>query len=158
MKARDFQRSAVYAAEKIAFNCLTFSNPDFSSLQECEQFAMRIKTCAFYKLAGGWQRIKLTDGRARRGACYQPPHKASGLKPGVIKLPKDMRHKWVIVHEFAHALVQVLNPLAPAHGGCFTRVYIELVRDVLGEEAACNLENEFKIAGLKIQTKEQVLS
>ena len=125
---RDFQRSKVYKAERGAWECC---DPEkLLSLEECQKLIKKA-----VRFMGRRCIPKVTDGRGRRRATF----KFGALRGGPqIALPKWSRTRWVILHEYAHAVAD------DHHGPKFTRAYIKLVRRFIGKIEAEILKIAFK--------------
>jgi len=89
--------------------------------------------------------VKLHDGRGSQTAW---------ASPNVISLPRWARRKLVVLHELAHVVTwQCYGKDRPAHGRTFARVYLRLVRHVLGQEAARELRWAFRRHRIRFQRR-----
>src|SRR5262249_50061373 len=89
--------------------------------------------------------VQLHDGRGSQSAW---------ASPNVISLPRWARRKLVGLHELAHVVTwQCYGKDRPAHGRTFARVYLRLVRRVLGQEAARELRRAFRVQGIRFRRR-----
>lgn len=125
---RDNQRSRVYAAERDAFTWgQTIPNHELDHWLET-----KVLSRAWFRRRWGNRTIRVELG------------KGGGLAQGsTIRLGVGARNEWVFLHEVAH----VLTP--DKHGPQFAAVYVYLVGQVLGKEAAATLKAHFKAKGVK---------
>lgn len=136
---RDFQRSKVYAAERSAF---TFS-PEFTTIDECDDFARIITGCSYWLLNNGKTNYRLHDGRGHRSAYFK-------RKSNTIVLPRWARSRFVIIHEFSHFLTFIKHgDSVPSHGRVFCRHYLDLISELMGADSAALLERAFMSHGVK---------
>ena len=71
----------------------------------------------------------VTDGRARRTACYvYDDHE--------IRLPRWSRTEMVVLHETAHAILWAALPSAAGHGPEYARLYLDLLDYYAGVDPA----------------------
>lgn len=141
-RPRDSQRSKVYAAENKAFPHM---HDERMTLAGCKSFVSIVVNCQFWKESKGRKIVKIKDGRGTRRAMYYP-------KTNKINLPKWARNEWVIIHELAHFLCwQKHEDTVPSHGVKFCGIYLKLVEQVLGAEAAVDLAVSFEMRGVKYE-------
>ncbi len=128
-RSRDNQRSKVYAWERAAVvrlgEAASLYEPDFKTLEECEEFMRPI-----------WRKERGRVGLARQKAPELSRNlwgqrSAMAMDDHTIKLPKWARSRWVILHEMAHRL----TPDDEAHGPRFVGVLIGLVARWAGYSA-----------------------
>ena len=111
--ARDTQRSAVYAWER----ALPEWPGEELTLAGCQELVRRVWGAHLRSDAP-----LVTDGRARRRACYAPHNHQ-------IRLPRWSRTSLVVLHETAHAILyasEAANAHAH-HGPEFARLYLNLL-------------------------------
>lgn len=111
---RDGQRSRVYAWERRCVKELGRGNisiAEFESLQECASYAEPI-----------WRKERGRVGMAERAApTIERPHR--GQRRALahfghrITLPRWVRSRWIILHELAHRLTAMDEPLGPRFVG-----------------------------------------
>lgn len=130
-RSRDFQRSAVYAWERVAF-----PNIDAGCMQldACVELARM--------MYGAW--VIVQDGRGRRRGCAR-----LGRRLPTISMPRATRTPAYLAHEVAHLLVKKHNRGAPAHGGHFMGHYLTLVAEYLGYDRSV-LVASAQAAGLRV--------
>lgn len=146
-RQRDIQRSAVYAAEDMAFD--KNKDAEFETLAECNDFAKRIICSEYWLKNKGLKRFSLSDGRGRRSACFKGIE--HGYRRNTICLPKWSRSRWVIIHEFAHFLTMRTDGKYKAwHGATFCRHYVELILEMIGQEECNKLETCFREKSVKV--------
>lgn len=117
---RDQQRSKVY----VFGGKIGETMPADYSLDDVRELVTRVAT------AYGIRPPKVTDGRRRTRACYDPYRHE-------IKLPRWARNRKTILHECAHAIA-----VGDEHGPVFMRVFI----DLLVQYAACKRRETTKLA------------
>ena len=143
MTERD-QAQRIYKAEFQA----GFRQIDELELGECQQYINKILASKFVRekyLRSDIREIFVTDGRGRRNAGAGYGFAKGSIQP-VIKLPRSMRCRWVILHELAHHFAR----LSQGHKSKFATVYLDLVREFLGEESYQKLLTQFAICKIKI--------
>jgi hypothetical protein len=121
-KVRDSQRSAVYRWER---SLDTTMHAEQMTLEQCRDLIGKVwKRYAYGRMPN------VADGRGTR--------KAYGSKSR-ISLPRWSRNPTVVLHETAHALVQLhLGNAVAGHGPEFARVFLGLLEeymDVCGSKA-----------------------
>lgn len=115
-EARDSQRSAVYAWER----ALPSWPGTPLALLECQELVSLV-----WHEHMGPRPPRVTDGRARRTACYvYDDHE--------IRLPRWSRSEMVVLHEAAHAILWAALPEAAAHGPEYARLYLDLLARYAG--------------------------
>ena len=129
-KMRDNQRSRLYKAERAAWNCCY---PVKSlSLDDCKRL---VKKAA--RFTDG-PTPSVLDGRGRRsawGSWYN------------IKLPRWARTRWIILHEYTHAIT------SDKHGPSFAKTYLALVRRFIGHTEGEILKIAYKQYRVKYITR-----
>jgi predicted metal-dependent hydrolase len=89
-------------------------------------------------------------GKVARGTlCYDRRY---DVYYAYLELPPWALHKYVILHEIAHAL-QTENP---THGRQYARIVLGLVRHFLGKDMMIKLRNSFKENGIKYCKKKKL--
>jgi len=137
---RDFQRKAVYTAER----ALPEHDNGHMDIHGCRAFVQKVlKSKRVFKLThiktnetlyrDFCQSIEVRDGRGTRWA-----------KGGryFISLPKWARTKLVILHELAHSFT-IRRYSNAKHGPEFCHVFLNVVRMMMGKEVAGRLEESF---------------
>src|SRR5262249_27229542 len=90
-------------------------------------------------------RLRVTDGRGS-GVAW--------ADRGALHLPRWARRKLVVLHELAHVVTWTCyGACKQAHGRTFARVYLVLVRRVLGQEAARELRRAFRVQGVRFRRR-----
>lgn len=140
MKARDTQRSKVYAAEKAAFKDVQCANVRLETVGEIEKFTKAVWEHQWFgdtfPKATIWGSPEVSDGRGRR---------CGGATSIGISMPKFTRTKWYVIHEISHTVVLRQHGSSVAsHGWEYCAVYLKLVRRILGVEAHDALKGSFK--------------
>ena len=137
MRPPDRQRSLVYNWETAHMHSLRLVLPDVHSRAwelgsgeawnlQLQDLLNRVK--ADYKLD---KRLKLEISRQLKGGNYRPILH-------LIKLSPSYAHRWILLHELAHAVVDNrISPLGSknktaSHGPEFVAVYVELLGRYLG--------------------------
>lgn len=93
---RDSQRQAVYNWERQMER--TFKLDQTMPLDHCQDFIRYI----WRKYANRYLNVpEAHDGRRRRRACWE----VWGPQRAVIKLPRRLRTKWIIIHEIGHGIL-----------------------------------------------------
>jgi hypothetical protein len=133
-RARDTQRSRVYAAER----AVEWTDGHLT-LEECRALARRISTSAWFRRTFAWSgpAIEVKDGRGCRRAL------GGGSS---ITLPKWARQYWVVLHEIAHC---VTPSRYAAHGPEFVDNLMRLIRHVLGVDAYRTVRDTFAEYGIR---------
>lgn len=147
-KVRDNQRKKVYEAEK-CFDALHISKP-LASLQDIEGFLRFVYTSDWFQ--AHFPRVKqfvVKDGRGRSSACgwgYTYNDRGVIAMGAAMKVPRSLRRDWVVLHELAHGI----QPQATAwHGPEFCGIYVRLVQQFMGDEAAKVLLRNFHVQRVK---------
>jgi len=148
---RDSQRSKVYAAERMAFDGHPVDYPEMKDVLRCVAHVLksaRVKR-SFPIL---FERdFVIKDGRRARSATGW----ASGMS-----FPREMRKRWVILHELAHVIHQreeqalrfdaemtqlrARKGFFQSHGWRWAEVYLKLVLWFMGRPAYDALRKAFK--------------
>ena len=138
--ARDSQRKKVYDSENAAF--LDMFKQEFITLEECKAFVDIVTNSKYWLKHKGYKRFYLKDGRGTRSAWYCHPKRE-------INLPKWSRNKKAIIHELAHALTHKTHGGGvPSHGRFFCTHYIALMQELLGDDEALKLWQQFDDRGV----------
>lgn len=141
--ARDTQRQKVYDAERAAFGG---SKPEGYSIAEMQQLIDKWRSSKVLQrhYPRATRPLRVADGRGRRRACFAP----MGLfHDDELRMPRWSRKKWVLLHEFAHALTY--SSARAWHGWEFCECYLYLVRVYIGRGAEEKLAREFKAHHVK---------
>lgn len=154
-KARDNQRSKLYAAEREAFegNYPCDETPGYS-VAECQEIVDKITHSRWW--AGrydGKLDVKVHDGRGFRSATAYP------WGPDIY-LPLWARKEWVICHELAHVGLYRLEVYkysyenhSASHGPEYAKEYLAIVKRWIGKEEAEELRQSFKSGRVKFRAK-----
>ena len=144
MKKRD-QAGKVYKAEGLVMGVYAGGNrKEEMTLQEAQKFVDAVMKRSYVRRNYFFKYpIKVLDGRGRRSAC-------ATFRDGefAICLPKQMRNRYVILHEIAHHINR-----GHGHHAWFTSCLLDLVRNVLGKEQADALQGAFHFTGVKVRGK-----
>jgi putative metallohydrolase (TIGR04338 family) len=143
----DKQTEPLYEAENSVFS---FRDPRnyLGTVPAVERFLDHVVSSAWF--LDRWPvmegaEVKLRDGRGSQSAW---------ASPSAISLPRWARRKLVVLHELAHVVTwQCYGKDRPAHGRTFARVYLRLVRRVLGQEAARELRWAFLRHGVRFRRR-----
>lgn len=141
--SRDVQKSRLYAAEDAALNghppsptsrrylILDTLHPDgyrYASIASTQAYVDAVRTSAPFQRRWGHRSLKVypNAGSSRGGG-------------GLLHMSADhRRNEYVVLHEMAHNL----SPRS-GHGPEFAAVYLELVKVVMGAEAAAVLRSSY---------------
>lgn len=143
MTERD-QAQRIYKAQFQA----GFRQIDELTLGECQQYINKILASKFVRekyLRHDIREIFVTDGRGRRNAGAGYGFAKGSVQP-VIKLPHGMRCRYVILHELAHHFAR----LSERHKAKFASIYLDLIKEFLGEEPYQKLLTQFARCKVKI--------
>jgi putative metallohydrolase (TIGR04338 family) len=140
---RDNQRSKLYKAEKVlADKAFTYR---LDTVRDMERLVKKVQTRATLVRRYGPELRKpifVGDGRGKRNA--------GGDGQGIY-MPRWSRTAYIVLHELAHTISirkYGRSAIAP-HGRHFCAVYLDLVRFILGKEAADALKASFRDRGVK---------
>jgi len=133
MRARDYQRSRCYAAERKARELLGSKNRSFETVQdiqnELENFKSRKEFLEQFKDC----QIRVKDGRGRRRPCCEIYSILSVMIPNfTLKFPKWSRNALTVMHELTHTQIAVDLPW---HGATFCQKLLQLIELYMGKEA-----------------------
>jgi len=122
---RDSQKARLYAAERDAFDWgQTIPNGELQVWLE-----KNVLSRAWFRRRYGNQYIEVSLMRGGGRGGY-----------GEIRLGREARNEWVMLHELAHNLAGV----NAGHGPEFAGVYLRLVHHVMGREVAACLRDSYK--------------
>ena len=144
----DLQAERLYAAEN-STRCFSDPRCYLGTMSATANFLGEVVRAEWFRER--WPtmedvRIRLLDGRG----CQSGWARADGT----ISLPTWARRKLVVLHELAHVVTwQHYGLDQPAHGRKFAWVYLELVRRVLGKEAARELRRAFRVQGVRCRRR-----
>ena len=146
---RDTQRSKVYAAENKALKPFAVR---IETVPEIERYVERVRKRATLARRYGPELarpIRVGDGRMRR--------RAGGDAAGIY-MPRWSRTQWIVLHELAHTISIRKHGRSniAGHGREYCAVYIDLVRYMIGKEAADALKASFVEHGVKYKKKRSV--
>lgn len=144
-RARDSQRSKVYAAERRIQTGRTYG-----SVADMQARVDRLTDSAWF--ARRWPRLHRTgilvlDGRGRRRACAtEAYHPSRGDYVPAIKMPLWSRQPAVLMHEIAHHCADETYGIrdVAAHGWQFAETMLVLTRHVMGDEVHATLKASYK--------------
>jgi putative metallohydrolase (TIGR04338 family) len=163
-RSRDFQRSKVYKSEALCWgNGVTKIHHNsvrtLETLPEMALYVLRIlQNPELRKLYGAHLEdpIEVGDGRGTRRPYAFGTHK--------ITIPKWARTNAIVIHEVAHVLNNRCHRLPSVneytarihaadyspHGAAYTRVYLDIVKAMMGEQASKDLRKSFDAAKVKV--------
>ena len=136
---RDVQRTKLYRAEDSAFSEMhdeKFNKDQSVDFIQCVLYSDYWKKCKGFKAIS----IKFRNGGDR--ACYY--HKGK-----FITAPPWARNEFVLIHELAHSLTAKEDITLAYHGRVFCNHYLNLIRELLGESKAEDLEISFLEYGVR---------
>lgn len=142
---RDNQRNKLYKAEKV----LSKISKPLATVPDMEKFIKALSKKATIKKRYGNELnrdVYVGSGKARRAA--------GGDAKGVY-MPLWSRTEYIVLHELAHCISMRKfgrNMIAP-HGWEFCLVYMDLVRFVMGREAADLLKASFRQHKVRYKAK-----
>jgi putative metallohydrolase (TIGR04338 family) len=143
IRTRDTQRSKVYAAEaqfrNMNFQPQLFPDVKLKQIWECQSYVDRVLDQHWFRARFGERKITVDYGR-RGGMAY-------GSRK--ITLGVWARQPIVILHEIAHCVA----PYDNRHGAEFAGIYLFLIKQVYGVEAAKALRACYKEARVKTSNK-----
>ncbi len=118
-RARDSQRAKLYASEKGVPR-----GRRFATFAECEAYVDRVVHSPWWRSRFPHVRaVEVKDGRGRRHAGGSALHR-------FVTLPRWARSELIVLHELAHVAD---HPHNAGHGPEFVGIYLDLVREFLGE-------------------------
>lgn len=146
-RARDSQKKKLYASE----DKVDAKTPDLESMLYVKLFADKVVGSAYYRKHYGHMTVDVRDGRRRRSACASGGYNGHGI----IRMPRWSRSKMIVLHELSHLAVAYNHKDVGVtwHGREFARIYLDLVRHVLGDAKAEELKASFKAHGVKYKPK-----
>lgn len=148
MTIRDSQKKRVYKAERAVF----LANPTrrFNTLEQCVDFAVKV-----LKKRAIRNRYDDVIGDKTVTVAFRRGRFSYGWYSG-IELSKYGRCEWIILHELAHVIQQRWERKNREHTAhhcwLFCKIYLDLVRYVLGKEAADALKASFRKNKVKYKT------
>ena len=138
---REFQRSAIYRAEKRFWDLNCGVLPVYDTIAEVEAEVLRLAN--LFPQYPILKTIVCKPGQARSRACYKPEQNA-------ICIIKSQRTQPTIIHEVCHAIAS--NISEPWHGVTFAKRTLELTRTALGEEFYSELKLYYDEEGVRYDT------
>jgi len=140
-RERDTQRQKAYRSERSVFQTATNHDKQeqFESLLHVQNYLDKLVTRAWFKTRWGEMCVTVCKGKAN---YYRGFH---------ITLNNFGLHKWVVLHELAHACTP--KATGGGHGRYWARSYIELVKFEIGEDYANQLKEAFNQNGVKYKVK-----
>jgi len=145
---RDSQKQKLYDAETITRRLMEKQNlnPSFSSIEEIQKFIDKLISSAWFKKRFGDNVVcKVINARENQRTAYARFHN--------ISLPHWAWNKVVVLHELSHI---VSRHYEGSHGRFFARAFLEIVRHVLGQEAAWILKKYYKKGKVKYLPKREL--
>lgn len=144
-RERDTQRKRVYAAERVLDDYGRIEN-----VSEIQVYVNKIWASKWarkhFRMACACFSPLVADGRGTRIA-------RGGWQR--LNLPRWARTKTVILHELTHAL---LPDEGASHGWQFAKAYLDIVRHVLGREAAAKLKAAYRQYHVRFRPKRRLSS
>ncbi len=136
VRPRDNQRSRLYKAERV----LNKLSKRLEKVDDMKRFVDRLRKRATIVRRYGVElktSIFIGDGRGKRNA--------GGDSRGIY-MPLWSRTEYIVLHEMAHCIAcrRYGRYNIAAHGREFAAVYVDLVRYMLGKEAADTLKASFR--------------
>lgn len=137
-RLRDSQRSKVYAAERASIQ----SAPEerFRNLSDIEHYLVKMISSAWWQRRYPVRSIAVKSGAGTRNAMGTNYSRTRGM----ISIPLWARQETVILHEVAHVVAGATYGSIPAHGREFCKVFLDLIRWRMGDEAWRSLKDEFR--------------
>ena len=137
-RARDTQRSKLYAAESVVHG------DKFESVADMQRYVDKLVGRAWFKRR--WPNvtsIEVRDGRGRsRAGAYS--------RGGYITMPRWSRYEEVVLHEVAHIVTDYQHGTnLAAHGWQFAHNLIELVHYHMGKDEADKMKASFRKAKVR---------
>jgi hypothetical protein len=150
--AIDSQKRKVYAAEGAAFADLSSKDVDLRSHTQCEIWINRQLQRARLRTALREIGVVIPD----RVRIHPVGHSGGGGR-NAINASKWMRNKMSLLHELAHVLNDYGGYMGKAgHGWEYCRVYLLVVRHVLGSGWEKKLKVAFKKHGVRFRPKREL--
>jgi putative metallohydrolase (TIGR04338 family) len=140
----DQQRQRLYAAED------TPTRATLPTVAEAQAYTDKVLGRAYLRRKYAFllpRKVTVLDGRMRRSACASHTFEHGP----VIRLPRWSRSEQVILHELAHHITW--GSRDGDHGPTFATVYLDLVRHMLGAEAAARLQARYRVHGVRVLDK-----
>lgn len=145
---RDSQRSRLYKAQEFLYDesksewAIKFNHLDLNSktsIYFCQRYVNLILSQKFITKRFGERKIWVKSGRGG-GKAYGSSFISLGLWA---------RNESIVLHEIAHCLA----PRNVKHGPEFAGIYLFLVKNVFGNEAAAKLRQSYKAHGVRYTNK-----
>lgn len=152
-KVVDSQRQKVYNAEaqfrSMQFQSKVFPEFDLADLYRCQSYVNLVLDQKWFRARFGERKIMVAPGR--NGGVAYGSHK--------ITLGVWARQQSIILHEIAHCVA----PYQTKHGAEYTGLYLFLVKQIFGAEAAkalrtCYKEHRVKVSYKALPKPKKVLS
>lgn len=147
----DYQKSKVYAAERVAERRMAVAGIELRNLTDIHELRLWVQDFTFstwFRRRWGHHNIEVADGRG----CVN-------ARGGYNKLtmPRWARAGLVPLHELAHAAKWNRRTWNEApHGRDFCKRFIEMVKRVYGQEAAVILKKAFRDGKVKTSGRDEV--
>ena len=132
----DYQRQAVYDAEEI---CSFWLQGKHLSVKEADKLITRISKWA--KIEKPYCQFNATD---KEGEVFPV---AKGMAHTII-LPEFAMNESYICHEMAHVITYQKKQI-DYHGPKFIKIYLDIIKEILGVNNYKELLNTFKIYNIK---------
>jgi putative metallohydrolase (TIGR04338 family) len=137
VRPRDSQKSRLYKAERAALDKIS---KRLDTIDDITRFVDRIRKRATIVRRYGYElkrSVFIGDGRGKRNA--------GGDSRGIY-MPKWSRTEYIVLHELSHCIAcrRYGRYNIAAHGREFAAVYVDLVRYIIGKEAADALKASFR--------------
>ncbi len=131
---RDSQRKRVYEAERDFEEVYGSGKKTLLSIPQCQDYTNET-------LSGDYWRTHYPYIRSIRVRPIKSKSAFSNFFLGLIELPPHFFNELTILHELAH---HVVPPPHAAHGPLWGAVYIDMVREFMGNQMASNLTKAFQ--------------
>lgn len=134
----DPQKNRLYAAEDVP------TSPTMATVAEVQRYVDKVLGRAYLRKKYGSRlprKVTVLDGRMRRSACATYTWQGA-----VIRAPRWSRSEQTVLHELAHHITWRDQD----HGPEFAAVYLDLVRHMLGADAAARLQARFRVHGVRV--------
>lgn len=141
-RARDTQRSKLYAAERAA-GCFDKDLGERPTLERAQAYINTVTRSPWTVRKFGTFRIEARPGKGS----------ASAHGSRVILLGIPSRTRQIILHEIAHCIAYRRHPGVASHGREFAALYLELVQHFLGVDRAKQLRAEFRARRVRVGPK-----
>ena len=139
----DRQQQRLYKAEEVPLT------PTMDTVREFQAYVDKVLGRAYLRRTYGMRlprRIRVADGRRRSSACAMETWEG-----WEIRAPRWSRSEQTALHEIAHCVHGTSR--GGDHGPEFAKVYLDLVRHMLGAEAAARMQTRFRVYKVRVNDK-----